>query len=248
MEEPPMNPLIQEFLIATLRHWLTMLGMWLLTSGYITGDASTVEKYAAGFAVLFLSFMWSYWNKYKGRINFLMALQTPAGTAEEDVKAKAKAFPPKVMGVLLALGLLFNGGCAAKSAPVLVAQASLGMAQTIEQLQTGAIELQQAGVIDARTALKVQTRLLTVNGMVEKVVPYLKAADRMTQSGVQMTQAELDALITQVYLALAELGLVSADVGGTSETAQYITLVRAAQTTLTTTMIELARLRVALEQ
>lgn len=241
-----MNPFVQELLVATLRHWLTMTGTWLVAEGYLAGDTS-VERYATGLAVLFISFMWTYWNKYKGRINFLMALQTPVGTSETDVKAKAAQFPPNVLALLLALSLGLTG-CAGKTAPVVVAQSALGIGQSVEALQVAAIDLHKTGTLTTPQAIAVQTRLLRVNAQLATIIPYLKAVDRLSQSGVVMTQAELDALIAQVYLALNELGLLSADVPGSEETKAFLSLVRTAQTTMTTTMIELARVRVALEQ
>lgn len=89
-----MHPLLQEFLVATLRHWLTMLGMWLVTKGWIANDTPAVEKYAAGLAVLFVAFMWSYWGKVRSRITFLAALEAEPGTPEREVVARAKAIPP----------------------------------------------------------------------------------------------------------------------------------------------------------
>ena len=89
-----MHPLLQEFLVATVRHWLTMLGMWLLTKGWLGGDAVSIEKFAGGFALIFVAFMWSYWNKYKHRILFLLALEAQPGTPEHRLKSTPKCFWP----------------------------------------------------------------------------------------------------------------------------------------------------------
>jgi len=151
-----------------------------------------------------------------------------------------------VFGTLLAC-LLCLSGCAGKSAPVVVAQTSLGIAQTIGAVQTGATSLHQAGVIDAKTALRIQERLLAINTKVGEIVPYLKAFDRLSQAGVKPAPAEVDAVLTQIFLIAQELSLIGADVPGGEGSKAFLELLRTSQQTVTTTMIEIARLRVALE-
>ena len=152
--------------------------------------------------------------------------------------------------VLLAIALVTwvcLAGCAARSAPVVVAQATLGVAQTIGQLQDAATQLHAAGLIDTRQALRVQERLLVINGKVADVVPYLRAIDRLQQSGVTPTKGEVDGVLTQIFLVLQELSLVGIDVPTSSQTKAFLDLIRTSQQTVTTTLIEIARLRVALE-
>lgn len=232
------------------RKALTILGTVLVQKGWIT-SADNAEL-ASGLAVLAVSFYLSWRNTQQAKRELHTAIAAQPGTPVEVVKkiaadkTQAPPFGPLVLLVIAAQ--MSAWGCAAKSAPVVVAQASLGMAQSIEALQVAAIDLHKQGVITTEQALRVQTRLLSVNSQVEKIVPYLKAADRLTQGGVAMPQGELDALLTQVYLALEELGSIYADVPASSEAKAFLALVRQAQTTMTTTMIEVARLRVALEK
>lgn len=148
---------------------------------------------------------------------------------------------------LLALAFLLNIGCAGNAAPVVVAQATLGLAETVGQLQESMVKLHQAGVVDARSALKVQQKLLVVNKQIEKIIPYLEAVDRLQKSGVKPTAREIDKLISDVFSILQELNVVNGEVPVADATKPFLDLYRSLQTTLTTTMIELGRLRVTLE-
>lgn len=152
----------------------------------------------------------------------------------------------RVLGALLAC-LVCLSGCASKSAPVVVAQTSLGLTQAIGAVQAGAISLHQAGVIDTPTALKMQERLLAINAKVGEIVPVLKTLDRLQQAGVKPTAGEVDQVLTQVFLIAQDLAGIAGDVPGGDQTRQFLELLRASQQTVTTTMIEIARLRVALE-
>ena len=152
-----------------------------------------------------------------------------------------------VKRIVVLFALLLLPACALKSTPVFVAQSTLGIAQTVGELQESAITLQKAGVIDARTALKVQDKLQAVNKRVEQIIPYLEFIDRLQRSGVKPTATELDAMITQVFLLLQEFNLIAVEVPVADATSTFLDAFRAFQTTLTTTMIELARVRVALE-
>jgi hypothetical protein len=92
-----MHPLIQEFLVATLRHWLTMAGMWLLTRGWVGGDAADIEQFAGGFALLLMAFLWSYANKVRHRLAVLRALRA-------DPTTPASALVPPTLSDLLTGG------------------------------------------------------------------------------------------------------------------------------------------------
>lgn len=148
---------------------------------------------------------------------------------------------------LLAIAILLNVGCAGNAAPVVVAQATLGLAETVGQLQESMVKLHQAGVVDARSALKVQQKLLTVNKQIERIVPYLEAIDRLQKSNVKPSAGEIDKLISDVFSILQDLNVVNGEVPVSESTKPFLDLYRSLQTTLTTTMIELGRLRVTLE-
>lgn len=152
------------------------------------------------------------------------------------------------IGLALVAGVLLLVGCAGKSAPVVVAQTSLGLAQAVGAVQQGAITLHTQGVIDTPTALRMQERLLVINGKIGEIVPVLKTLDRLQQAGVKPTAGEVDQVLTQVFLIAQELSVLAADVpGGSDQAKAFLELLRVSQQTVTTTLIEIARLRVALE-
>lgn len=237
----------QELVYSLLRKALTALGTILVQRGWVGEDA--MLELAAGLAVLLGSVLWSWYQRRVDARQLKVAISVSPGTPVDVVKriAAGPTNAPFGPAVLLVLVLPTMSACAAKSAPVLVAKASLGIAQTIGQIQTAAIDLHKAEVIDTRTAIRVQDRLLSINRQIEKVVPYLEAIERLQKSGVKPTRSELDSLITQVYLTLQELTLVGADMPLAEETRAFLALIRTAQQTMTTTMIELARVRVAIE-
>lgn len=245
----------QELVLSLTRKVLAMCGAILVNRGFMNQNDMT--ELVAGIAAVLVSVGWTWWQDRRNARTLSVAISVPAGTSLAAVKTLAASdavIPPArktrrkrsglpQVGVLLVAALLLSPACAAKSAPVLVAQASLGIAQTIGSLQTAAITLHKAGLVDARAALRVQERLLRVNGQVAEIVPYLKAVDRVQVSGVRPTRADVDALIGQVLSAMQELALVGVDVPGGEETRAFLELVRAAQGVLTTTLIELARIR-----
>lgn len=223
-----------------------MGAMWLVAEGYFNSGADT-EKYVVGFSLLFVSFMWSFWNKYKSRVTFLMALESPAGTPESEVKAKAAMFPPSVLALLLAVSLGLTG-CAMKSAPVVVAQAGLGMAQSIGQLQVAVEQLQRGGALDVKTALTMQEKLLALNTRLGALVPLLRTFERLSQSGVKPTIGELDVALAQIIAVSQDLSVLVAGIPDNANVRAVLDLVRASQQTVAITIVELTRLRVAVEK
>jgi hypothetical protein len=240
-----MNPLVQDFLLTLLRKAMTIGATYLVTTGWL--DAGDEHKYVEGFALLIVSVGWSLWSKYKDRINFLAALQSPAGTPESVVKEKASTFPPSVLALLLAASLGL-AGCAGKTAPVVVAQTGLGMAQSIGQLQVATEQLQRGGVIDVRTALGLQERLLALNTRLGALVPVLKTFDRLRLAGVPPTISELDVALSQIVAISQDLSVLLAGVPVNDSVRAVIDLVRASQQTVAMTIVELTRLRVAVEK
>lgn len=145
--------------------------------------------------------------------------------------------------VVLALGV----GCAARSVPVLVAQSALGTAQAIGQVQVAAEQLHRAGALTTPQALAVQQQLLRVNAKLEALLPLLRAIDRGQQAGAPVGVSEVDAVLQAVVAISEELSLVVAGVPIADTTRQLLDLVRAAQQAVATTVVEIARLRAALE-
>jgi uncharacterized membrane protein YqaE (UPF0057 family) len=73
---------------AALRAILLGLCGGLIEKGiWTTGQ---VEQLALGLAGFFATVVWILWIKYKDRLHFDAALQTPAGTTESEIRALVK--------------------------------------------------------------------------------------------------------------------------------------------------------------
>jgi membrane protein DedA with SNARE-associated domain len=79
-----MSPLAAAALGAILRHFLTMIAGYLVAHGIWHQDEATA--YVAGAVAAILALGWSIWQKHKGRLRLLIALDMPSGTSEERVK------------------------------------------------------------------------------------------------------------------------------------------------------------------
>jgi hypothetical protein len=79
-----MNPMLAAFLTAALRHVLTGVFGALVARGVITEEQGAM--FMAGLIGWLLVVGWSLWQKYKGRIRFLAALEAEPGTPEHEVK------------------------------------------------------------------------------------------------------------------------------------------------------------------
>lgn len=85
-----MNPLLQQFLVTVFRWGLTFLAGFAVKLG-IFKELGETEQYVAAGAVALAVLVWSLWSKYKGRIAFVKALESPAGTTEQEIKEQIKA-------------------------------------------------------------------------------------------------------------------------------------------------------------
>lgn len=79
-----MNPLLQQFLGGLLRTGLQWLAAGLVAKGVFTPDQ--MEAFITGAILAILTFSWSMWVKYKGRLRFLKAMEMPSGVSEAQVK------------------------------------------------------------------------------------------------------------------------------------------------------------------
>lgn len=79
-----MNPLLQQALGGILRAGLQIVAGVLVAKGI--WSSTEAETYVAGAVLAMLTFGWSMWVKYKGRLRFLKAMELPEGVTEEQVK------------------------------------------------------------------------------------------------------------------------------------------------------------------
>lgn len=80
-----MNPIAAAALGSVFRAGLMFLAGWLVQRGVWTG--AEAETYVTAAAIALVTLAWSIWNKYKGRIRLLTALDAPPGTSEKHVDA-----------------------------------------------------------------------------------------------------------------------------------------------------------------
>ncbi len=92
-----MNPILGAAIGSILR-WLLAVGAgYFVQKGIWTDTDATAYVSAAALGLLSLG--WSLYNKYRGRIKFLTALDMPPGATEAEVKTKVDAgFGASIMG------------------------------------------------------------------------------------------------------------------------------------------------------
>ncbi len=83
-----MPVLVAQALGAILRHLLTMLAGYFVARGIWQPEAA--DGYVTAAAAGALALGWSLYQKHKGRLRLLAALELPAGASEDDAKLAAK--------------------------------------------------------------------------------------------------------------------------------------------------------------
>jgi hypothetical protein len=84
-----MNPLFVTMLGSLLR--MALLGVFggMIQRGVWT--EAEVTSLALGLAGFLATAIWALWNHYRTRLKFLMALEAPLGTREDEIDAVIKA-------------------------------------------------------------------------------------------------------------------------------------------------------------
>ena len=77
-----MNPLLQQFLGAILRHVLTFVGAWFVSVGILKPEQ--VDEMIAGLIVFLLTLAWSLYSKYRAKQVENTRAAMPAGATLED--------------------------------------------------------------------------------------------------------------------------------------------------------------------
>jgi hypothetical protein len=198
-----MNPLLAAALGSILRAALAGAAGYLVNQGIWTADAA--DQYLAAAVLAILTVAWSLWVKYKDRIKFLTALESPAGTTEAKVDATIKTGMGATLTVLVlavAIGSLSLAGCGPKAKPVLV-KADAAVYESVRAIHQTAIMLGTNRVITASQELAIQQALLPVSRLGEQITRVLIA----WQSGptppelVQLVR-ELGKLTTEIVNVL----------------------------------------------
>lgn len=141
--------------------------------------------------------------------------------------------------LLACLGL---GACAGKNAPILVAQSGIIVADSVGKISDAAKQLQQAQVLPATAALGLQEALLQVNTKMEPLPALLRTIDNLQKAG-SSTTVETDRAIALLTVVSQDISVVLAGVPVAGTAQQLITLVRAADKTVSDVLTEVAKIR-----
>lgn len=144
-----------------------------------------------------------------------------------------------VIGILLALSLT---ACAGKTIPVVVGQTGLAVVQSIGQLQTTTKTLTDNGAITPAVALVIQTKLLALNDKAKPLPDILREIDALTKAGGAAT-TKIDQAIAVLQVLGSDLTTVVVGVPVSDTAKALLDAVTATQTTIQTTLIQIARLK-----
>lgn len=170
-------------------------------------------------------------------INILLRYLT-----EEPVRPISQSFvKPLVFFVLLTQ--LAGCGLTTARAPVLVAQAGLGVAQGIGTISEATKQLNQAAGLPAATALHIQEGLLAINGKLAPLPTALRAIDAAQKAGSSAPGSDVDKAVAILSAVSGDIATLLAGVPINDATKALIDLVRAAQAVTTTVLVEVAKLK-----
>lgn len=137
---------------------------------------------------------------------------------------------------------LVGTGCAGKNAPILVAQSGIIVADSVGKISDAAKQLQQAQVLPAAAALGLQEALLQVNTKMAPLPALLRTIDNLQKAG-SSTTVETDRAIALLTVVSQDISVVLAGVPVAGTAQQLITLVRAADKTVSDVLTEVAKIR-----
>jgi hypothetical protein len=151
----------------------------------------------------------------------------------------------RVTSIIIVLALLIpaiNCTSATQRAPILVAQTGLAVARSIGELSAAVKQLQQASILPAAAALRLQETLLAINTKLEPLPGILRTIDAAQTAG-DAAQTDVDRAIAVLQVVSADISTVLVGVPVAETTKVLIDLVRTAQTTVSTVLVEIARLK-----
>lgn len=152
-------------------------------------------------------------------------------------------------GALVLMLTLTVGGCTASTAkrvPILVAQTGLAVATSVGDISGAAKQLQQASVLPAATALRVQDGLLAINTRMAPLPTLLRTIDDAQKAGLAAPPDAIAQALAILTAIAPDLSTLLAGVPLTAGTDALIRLVHAAQETITTILVQVAQLKATL--
>lgn len=161
---------------------------------------------------------------------------------EDPVKSISQSFVRPLVFVLLASQLAGCGVTMAK-APELVAKAGLGVSQSIGEISGTVKQLNQAAGLPSAVALRIQEGLLAANTKLAPLPDILRAIDAAQTAAKTPGATDVDKAIGILTAVSGDIATLLAGVPVNDTTKALIDLVRAAQTTTTTVLVEIAKLK-----
>lgn len=151
-----MPAMLSAALGAILRWALALLAGYLVKAGIWSG--SEADTYVGAAVLALLALGWSFWQKYKSRINFLAALNAPKGTTEGELDTRGihLGSAPVVLLAASLAALMAVTACSPKVPP------TVGPA--------GKIAWQAKNVTDAAATALRGIELFTDQGLIPKPV------------------------------------------------------------------------------
>lgn len=138
--------------------------------------------------------------------------------------------------------LLVAPACGGKRIPVVVGQTGLAVVQSIGQLQSTTKQLTDSGVLPAPVALTIQTKLLALNDKARPLPDILRQIDALEKAG-SSSAVPVEQAIAILTLLSSDVSLVVQGVPISDTAKALLDAVQATQKTVTTTLIEVAKLK-----
>lgn len=149
------------------------------------------------------------------------------------------------MKYLVSLSLvlaLSSGACAGKRIPILVGNSAVAVADVIGQLNVVGKQLTDASVIAPTVNLHFQQTLLAANNKMKPLPDILRTVDRL-QKASQPTGSETAQAIAILTVVGQDISVVIAGVPVSDSTKVLIELIRSAQQTVQTVLIEVGKIQ-----
>lgn len=198
-----MVALLPELIGSLVRAGVLFSAGWFVQQGIWTQDQAARFSTAitAWLVAALMALGWSLWQKYRARLKFLTALESPAGTHEAVVEDRIKrgVGASVLTGSLVALCFL-SVSCASVGGSLVAADRAVHTAVT--QTQDTGERLCDRQVLSAETCQKFFAQL----------VPVLSDADAFNRAVASQSVAQVPAMIAALErLAASVLGLLPDD-------------------------------------
>ncbi len=144
--------------------------------------------------------------------------------------------------IVLVIALLSAAGCAGNKAPIVVGNSAVAVANSIGALNQAGKQLTDAAVIAPAVNLRLQQVLLAANDKLKPLPDILRTIDHLQTAG-SSTASETDRAIAILQVVGQDISIAIAGVPVSDATAKLIELVRAAQQTVQTVLVQVAQIR-----